>query len=620
MSGSIGAKLRYSNTIDIELLTAIRQDLKSDRDDGFSEGSVFVALFGAEHILSEVLGLPYSWSQNVSQDGGARSGSLPAQASVSDSDDETWVEEWNPEDLYRWILNELRGLQPLDSTPRRLDLRRRLEKRLALSEGIQPSDALPEVLNSSTDRGTDLVKPLQADAVVPCPISFLPVELLQDIFHLVGSSGREIRNPLTLSHVSSHFRSVVLGMPSLWTTIDNLLPIPIVELYTTRSGAEPLRFSMSADRLASIPQLSRNRWLDILFKSSGRIKAMEVYGCNPPACGQWTGFLNDHGTLFRSLVTLELVISEWGQRDYGGPKCPRWEWFPCLQDLWIRGYRSDGWVGFWDPFPPSLRRLKLSKGGKIPIRILSKALRDIPDLRVLSLDHCSVEPPWGPRSVDVITMTNLEELEVTRMSTTDIRVLTSHMHTPNLTSLSVTYLVDRGLNIAEILIPFTRAHPQLRSLQIRECSMAKKECMSILESVTHLNRLVIRASDLQDEDLRGLGLASVPILPNLTHLTLENELRLTTSLVEQVVRTHPDLVSVILRGWDASHISKANVSVISGLVPYVRIQTFGNTKDEFDAGSDGEEDQWDDSYWEGSDFSEDDGWLSGDEAVLAKDG
>ncbi|KAG8900382.1 hypothetical protein FRC01_010160 [Tulasnella sp. 417] len=319
-----------------------------------------------------------------------------------------------------------------------------------------------------------------------------------------------------------------------------------------------------------------------------------------------------------SLAKLELLLSESGQMGMEGPQCPKWKWFLGLQDLSIQGYPSNGWLGKWDPFPPGLRRLKVSKGGKIPISTLLKALGGLPNLHVLNLDHCSLEQPPVLQQTDGITMTNIEELEVTRMLTDDIRALISQVHTPNLTSLSITYPVDRGLNIAKILIPFTKAHPELRSLQIRECTIAKNEWSSILQNVASLNHLAIRASDLRDEDLRGLALGFLPIVPNMTHLTLENELRLTTSLVEQVVRTHPQVVSVILRGWNASNVSQANVSAISRLVSHVEIQTFGNPEDEDCVGSERGDEGWNDSYWEGSDFSEDDGWLSGDEAVVAK--
>ncbi|KAG8911663.1 hypothetical protein FRC01_005593 [Tulasnella sp. 417] len=601
MSRSIGAKLRYSNSSDVELLTSIYQDLLSDRDEGIG----FMTLFGLRHILSEILDLPYSWTNNLSYDDGDLS-------SESDSDDETWIEEWEPEELYKWILNELRGLQPVGSSVRLRDIRRRLEARLALSKSMQPSGTFHEAQNSSTDGGTNLVEPAPEDTVKPCPISFLPVELLQDIIHLARSERRGIRIPLTLSHVSSHFRSVTLGTPSVWSTIDNLLPTPIVKLYITRSGEEPLCLCIWVDRFVDLPSRSRDQWLNILSESLGRIKVTEVYGCYPRAFSLWTSWLNDSLTEWSSLARLELLLSESGQREYDTPKGPKWKSFPILQDLSVQGYPDGSWAGMWVPLPPSLRRLTFSKGG---LGTVMKALEDLPDLHVLSLDRCSLGSLPSPQQADGITMTNLKELEVTRMSTDDIRALISHVHTPNLTFLSITYPVDQGPNIANFLISFTKAHPQLRSLQIRECAMAKNHWSSILQNVTHLNHLAIRGSDLRDEDLCGLGLALVPIIPNMTHLTLENEPGLTTSLVEQIVRTHPHLISVILRGWNASNVSQANVSAISRLVPYVQIETFGNMEDDDGAGSDREDEQWDDSYWEGSNFSEDDGWLSGDEAV-----
>ncbi|KAG8898550.1 hypothetical protein FRC01_010864, partial [Tulasnella sp. 417] len=509
------------------------------------------------------------------------------------------------------ILNEIRGLQAGGSSVRLPDIRRRLEARLALSKSTQPSCTSPDTLNSSTDGETNLVEPVLEDTVKPCPISFLPVELLQDIIHFARSERRGIRIPLTLSHVSSHFRSVTLGTPSLWSTIDNLLPTPIVELYITRSGEEALRLCVWVDRLANLPSHSRDQWLNILSKSLRRIKVTEVYGSDPQAFSLWTDWLDDSLSEWSSLARLELLLSESGQREFEGPKGPRWRSFPALQDLSIQGYPDNSWTGMSDPFPPSLRRLTFSKGG---FGTVMKALEDLPDLHVLSLDRCSLGSPLVLQPPDGITVPNLKELEITRMSTGSIRALISGVHTPNLTSLSITY-PDQDLRFAKFLISFTKAHPQLRSLQIRECSMERNHWSSILQNVTHLNHLAIRGSDLRDEDLCGLGLALVPIIPNMTHLTLENEPRLTTSLVEQIVRTHPHLVSVILRGWNASNVSQANVTAISRLVPHVQIETFGNMEDDDRAGSDTEDEQWDDSYWEGSDFSEDDGWLSGDEAV-----
>ncbi|KAG8903278.1 hypothetical protein FRC00_000180 [Tulasnella sp. 408] len=315
-----------------------------------------------------------------------------------------------------------------------------------------------------------------------------------------------------------------------------------------------------------------NSWRTTLYSSSERIKAMEVYGYDAMGFVRWTGSLWQSRADFPSLEKMELVIIESGQ---------------------MEGYRADGWTGI----PTKSSRLKFSKGRKIPIGIMLKALKDLDLLRVVSLDHCALEVRLALEHGGDITMNGLEELEVARMSTDDSKVLALHMHTPNLMSLSLTYPVERGLNVANLLIPFTKAHAQLRSLQIKECSMTKNEWTSILQNLAHLNRLVIRASDLRDDDLRGLALAFLPIIPNLTHLTLENELQLTTSLVEQIVRTHPNLVSLILKGWDASNVSKASVAAIYRLVPYVRIQTFDDTEDEVDADGDGDEEQWDDSYW-----------------------
>ncbi|KAG8971867.1 hypothetical protein FRC05_010534 [Tulasnella sp. 425] len=614
MSRSPGAALQSSDPADIELLTAIFDDLKADRDDNLTGGPAFMGLFGVRHVLAEVLGLPYAWNPESRPEDQADPGSQPFQESGSDDNDEAWVEEWDPESLYRWVLDEIRGLQPQDVTARCRGISKRLSERPAVSDGVQflKAGALPGAMSGLTEGGSPSIKRAEEDPAAPCPISFLPVELLRHIFHFAHAHRSEIRIAVTLSHVSSYFRSVALGMTSLWTTIDDLLPIPIIELYIARAGEEVLQFRTCAGRVGRASLLPTSQHLDILLKESRRIQSMEVYGFDPKAFTRWAGLLDERDPIFSSLVKLDLVISSSDQGGSQFAESPVWEWFPSLQDLWIQGYPSNCWGSPSEPLPQSLRRLKLSRGGPIWFEELLDALQGLANLKVLSMDHCSLEFSLSQKKGrSGITMTCLEKLEVAQMSVQGIMGLASHINTPNLAALSVTYPV--GLDLAEAIIPFTKAHPRLDSLLLQECSMGSGGWSSVLENSVHLNHLAIRGSNLCDDDLRAL--ATTAIIPNITHLTLENELRLTTSIVEQVVRTHPHLISVILRGWDSSNVSKENAEVIARLVPHVRIEAIGKLRDVCGGDSGSEEDDWDDSYWEGSDFSEDDGWLSGDEAI-----
>ncbi|KAG8971855.1 hypothetical protein FRC05_010522 [Tulasnella sp. 425] len=605
---SAGAKLRSSDSADIELLTAIFHNLKDDRNDNLTCGRAFMGIFGVQHVLSEVLGLPNASSPEAGgQESEVDPGSQPFQDSDSAGDDETWVEEWDPKSLYRWISDEIRGLEPGNVTDRCRDILRKLGDRLALSSD---AGALPDVLNSLTAgrEGEDL------DTAAPCLISRLPVELLRHIFHLAHSHRSQIRLPVTLSHVSSYFHSVTLGMASLWTTIDDLLPIPIVELYISRSGEKPLQFRMCADRLAHLSPRQRNQRLDILSKESKRVQTIELYGVDSIAFSNWTELLVERDLVFSSLVKLELLLSSWDRDGTQNVNCLAWRCFPSVQDFWIQGYCCEGWERPSDPFPPSLRRLKLSRGSRIGFENLLKALQGLLNLNVLSLDTCSLDfSAIRTRNSDGIPMTCLENLEVARMTFEDILSLASHLDTPNLSSFSITYPRYADRRLARFLIPFTKAYPRLCSLVIQGCQMKSEEWSSVLGNSVHLNHLVIRASNLRDKDLHALGTATT--VPGVTHLTLENELRLTTSIVEQVVRTHPHLISVILRGWDSSNVSKENVEAIARLVPQVRIEVIDKLRNGYEGDSGSEEDGWDNSYWEGSDFSDDDGWLSGDEVI-----
>ncbi|KAG8931823.1 hypothetical protein FRC00_000604, partial [Tulasnella sp. 408] len=133
----------------------------------------------------------------------------------------------------------------------------------------------------------------------------------------------------------------------------------------------------------------------------------------------------------------------------------------------------------------------------------------------------------------------------------------------------------------------------------------------IFKHLPNLTHLRVRASYSSDEDLQALALAQT--LPNLTSVTLDNELRLTTLSIEQMARTHPKLESIVLRGWDPSHVSVESLEEIGKLVKNVFVETFTKSPEDY-SDEDTESDVSDDlsTESEGS-------WLSGDEEVVVGD-
>ncbi|KIO26961.1 hypothetical protein M407DRAFT_243520 [Tulasnella calospora MUT 4182] len=132
---------------------------------------------------------------------------------------------------------------------------------------------------------------------------------------------------------------------------------------------------------------------------------------------------------------------------------------------------------------------------------------------------------------------------------------------------------------------------------------------SILEQLPYLKSFRAVACDLTDENLQTLTLWHV--LPRLTKLNLDNELQLSTSFIEQVVWTHPELESVSLRGWNPSNISIQSLESIKQRVQHLYVETLRNTPE--DIGQSETDSESDHSGWD----SESDGeWLSGDEAVV----
>ncbi|KAG8891172.1 hypothetical protein FRC01_014861, partial [Tulasnella sp. 417] len=159
------------------------------------------------------------------------------------SNDGSRVEEWDFDGLCKWILDKVQE----NDLEKNEKCRRIIAKLEARSKMVDPKTTKTPSSQSQRDEF------FQGEAThhdhSQSPISLLPVEILQHIFWLAASPHLWIRAPLVLSLVNSHFRTIVLDTPSLWTTIDDSLPRPILQLYCARSKKEPLDVLTRADRL-----------------------------------------------------------------------------------------------------------------------------------------------------------------------------------------------------------------------------------------------------------------------------------------------------------------------------------------------------------------------------------
>ncbi|KAG8971865.1 hypothetical protein FRC05_010532 [Tulasnella sp. 425] len=597
--------LLYCDADDIRFLSTILEDVKAISGDADTRSIERKGMNTVKTILDEALGgyRDERRQDDISGDESRNAIDLECVGDLEDVNDETWTEEWE-------ILDQAQAIY-LEGDEECGHIVEKLESRL--------SDLKTTKGTSGRARGEETLQDEEPESTRnSSPISLLPVELLQHIFRLTALSRHWVRIPLVLSHVNSHFRTIVLGIPSLWTVLDDSLSMPIVELYATQSGDEPLVLSFRTDYLFGKSSHSAQDWFDFLSRESARVERVTVVGTSPQGVSSWgrrfDGYADDELIIFPSLTTLVISLST---DSHDRALCPTWSHFPFLRELWIQGCWCPGWVGPQDPFPPTLRHLRLSQITSAPLTRILEALSGVLGLVGLALADCTLDleeavPPLSSR----VTLACLDELEFERVRAADMSTISLYLSTPNLSSLSITYPLLSG-GTADFPIPFTVAHPQISSLRILDCRLTSNEWGMALRNLDNLANLHIRASSLTDGDLSMLEEGTVA--PQLVHITFENELDLTTSFIERVVRAHPNVESVVLRGWAANNVSQGVVETISKLVRHVIVDVSDGVQQENENGSEeGYASSSDESYWEGSDFEEDDGWLSGDQEVVAR--
>ncbi|KAJ6456407.1 hypothetical protein C8R45DRAFT_577828 [Mycena sanguinolenta] len=142
------------------------------------------------------------------------------------------------------------------------------------------------------------------------PVQKLPVELLGEIFSwtlgewgpMTDGTSAMLLEPLTISHVCGHWRSVSLSMPMLWSTIwidrPRVSHIPMVKLWIERSRTCPLSIHLRqtdpksclsfptstehdlTDEIFAVllPHLSRWQTVDLIFKTDTQRSLVSISG------------------------------------------------------------------------------------------------------------------------------------------------------------------------------------------------------------------------------------------------------------------------------------------------------------------------------------------------------
>ncbi|KAG9044843.1 hypothetical protein FS837_007425 [Tulasnella sp. UAMH 9824] len=564
LTAASGTRVNSAKSGDIELLSKVFTDLSAIL--AYKKvNHEWRGLHSVRAILSEAL------SYLDADEEPRTSGPLEPD---SDAEDETWVELWEVQQLFEWTLLEARaaGL-PKDAH----ELRRfvgRLERLITTRSTPLSANAEPQAEDHAAEITTQCGFKQQHQSNF---ISLLPTELLCKIFeYACAPRSLTLFSPLILSHVNAHFRSIVLDMPSLWSTIDDTFPIPIAKLYFERSIGAPLDVRIGSNGPPAVEDVTILELFDYLERHAHRLKALKMVTDDWDIMGGLDRMMVP-GPPLDSLEKLEFGC-------YGNPQPTGIEiGFTlgegnCLQELHLWGHTLDDWI---DAFPTALRRLQLS-------------------------EDCLL---FGDPE-RVVTAGRLVELKFIRIDWVDMIEFARLIHTPALNSLSVV-VPSSTVNIG-CLVNLVKSSKGILSLEICDYDMTSKHWSEIFKHLPSLTHLRVRASYSSDEDLQALAIAQT--LPNLTSITLDNELRLTTLLIEQMARTHPKLESIALRGWDPSNVSVGSLEDIGKVVKNIFVETFMTSPEEcYDEET--ERDLSDDlsTDSEGS-------WLSGDEDVVVGPG
>ncbi|KAG8901505.1 hypothetical protein FRC00_006727 [Tulasnella sp. 408] len=512
----------------------------------------------------------------------------------SDAEDETWGKDWEVQELLAWMLSEACAANLPEASHHIVELlqQRRNATLIALSE--LPSDAVkaPQAAAETT------VSNGHKERYQPNSISLIPTEIFCKIFESACSPrSLSLFSPLILSHVNSHFRSIVVDMPSLWSTIDDILPRPIVKLYLERSEGAPLDIRIESRSYVFIalqdsilhqlfqylePHAHRVKTLKLITKSHGVIADMDkLMACK---------------ISFGGLEKLEFGRC-WGYSVNDPDYTFRWHHPSSLRELHLSRCPLDLW---FDTFTTSLRRLQLTEV-MISLEDLVTALERSPNLSVLVIDGCHLLGSAGR----VVEARSLEELHFIEKRTMQVARFADCIYTPALGFLSV--VAPWGRTNGNFLVDLVENRNEILSIEICDYDLTANYWLEIFNYLPNLTHLRIRASNLSDQNLKALTTSQS--LPNLASITLDNELRLTTLLVEQMARTHPKLESIVLRGWDPSNVSTKSLAAISEVVKYLFVETIIKSPEEECDKETEAGDSSDDSSTDGS-------WLSGDEYVI----
>ncbi|KAG8893401.1 hypothetical protein FRC00_010562 [Tulasnella sp. 408] len=543
------------------------------------------------------------------------------QSQFSDPDDTTYVEEWDPGDLMAWMLENYRDapseMKELYSHSIKV-LEMRLQRRLAESQTLEPTDSSTVDPTLDDAASTDAISAPEPRVLRPRQ---LPPEILSEIFHIAAKDAPLM--PITLSHVDRFHRHVAINLSRLWSTISIRLAAPLVDLYLERSQSAPLFIDAMVPPLMEFWSIkAEQRCKGFLLKlkpHAHRIRVLKCQQYKPTLSG-----LNDVLSLLRlsglrsELTELELgetgeQTEEWSDSELPATRHGESD-APAPQCITIHGAYSTCWTFQVISFT-RLHHLNITDNSDLDFDRLLGNLRRAPELESLQFVNCVVRADEGS-VFSALSLPNLRSLELIHLTAPEIPFFDSLGTFPKLSSFTMTIVDVLEPNPEADLIRFIARHPSIRTVYLHDFITTRDGWRLVLGNFAFATHLRLSACNLEDDDL---SILSVPdtgdvLMPDLRHLTLDNELFLNSQTIAGIARDRlaagtkaqntkvQPLQSVTLRGWDASKMDTEDLDSIKTSVEDFVLDMFGGgggtSDNESDLGTDYE------YYWSDVDPAE----------------
>ncbi|KAG8932325.1 hypothetical protein FRC00_014717 [Tulasnella sp. 408] len=268
----------------------------------------------------------------------------------------------------------------------------------------------------------------------------------------------------------------------------------------------------------------------------------------------------------------------------------------------------------WEPGPSIstfLLDLRISECAGLRLVDLAEILSCTPSLETLILYDCKFRDrlPWGD-NVKRNTVVHLPELTKVEMQWLwpPVSILSpqSPISTPGLKHVTAAFKSDYYEDFPQSwLTDLSAANPQLSSLDVTNCVVSLETWSTALRNWHSMFSLRTNSCEIEDQILQILSpslAARDMVLPNLQQLTLDNELKLSSSTIKAIVcERHSNakvegaggnegqgvaLQELTLRGWDAARVDESDVIAIKGCVKRFNLGVFNSEmSDVLDEGS-----------------------------------